>query len=222
MYLWRAADDEGEVPDMIMQHRRDVEAAQKLMKRLIWNWRMVPETVTTDGLLSYAVAPAELGLGDQHRPGRLRENNRRELSPTHPKTGAEDAGFPLAAIGSEIPHNARRRLQHLQHRMSSRQPSNTSPVPYNSPCRVGGCNYCRLNLRGRGLLRPIAVNLSPLWGVLATRDRSLMKRSGFRQRQNGPSISLLRRGIVCCDAVLKLSNAIAAPSLHRRSILPNG
>ena len=80
MYLWRAVDDEGEVLDMIMQHRRDAEAALKLIKRLIWSQRMVPETVTTDGLLSYAVALAELGLADRHRPGRLRENNRAENS----------------------------------------------------------------------------------------------------------------------------------------------
>jgi transposase-like protein len=76
MYLWRAVDDEGEVLDMIMQHRRDAEAALKLIKRLIWSRRMVPKTVTTDGLLSYAAALADLGLEDRHRPGRLRENNR--------------------------------------------------------------------------------------------------------------------------------------------------
>jgi putative transposase len=39
MYLWRAVDDEGEVLDMIMQHRRDTEATLKLIKRLIWSQR---------------------------------------------------------------------------------------------------------------------------------------------------------------------------------------
>jgi putative transposase len=80
MHLWRAVDDEGEVLDMIMQHRRDTEAVLKLIKRLIWSQRMVPEMVTTDGLQSYAAALAALGLGNGHRPGRLRENNRAENS----------------------------------------------------------------------------------------------------------------------------------------------
>jgi putative transposase len=80
LYLWRAVDDEGEVLDMIVQHRRDTEAALKLIKRLLWSQRMMPQTVTTDGLGSYAAALAVLGLEDRHRPGRLCENNRAENS----------------------------------------------------------------------------------------------------------------------------------------------
>ena len=38
MYLWRAVDDEGEVLDMMVQHRRDTEAALKLLKRLLWRY----------------------------------------------------------------------------------------------------------------------------------------------------------------------------------------
>ena len=80
MYLWRAVDDEGEVLDMIMQHRRDTAAALKLLRRLMWSQKMVPQSVTTDGLPSYAAALFDLGLADRHRPGRLRENNQAENS----------------------------------------------------------------------------------------------------------------------------------------------
>jgi len=80
MYLWRAVDDEGEVLDMIVQHRRDTAAALKLLKRLIWSQKMEPTVVVTDGLRSYVSALTELGLEDRHRPGRLRENNRAENS----------------------------------------------------------------------------------------------------------------------------------------------
>jgi putative transposase len=80
MYLWRAVDDEGEVLDMIMQNRRDTAAALKLLRRLMWGQKMVPQTVTTDGLKSNDAALTELGLKDRHRPGRLRENNRVENS----------------------------------------------------------------------------------------------------------------------------------------------
>ena len=37
MYLWRAVDDEGEVLDVVVQRRRDTEAALKLIKRLLRN-----------------------------------------------------------------------------------------------------------------------------------------------------------------------------------------
>ena len=65
---------------MIMQPRRDAEAALKLLKRLLWRQRVKPEWVVTDGLGSYAAALQELDLLDRHRRGRLRENNRAENS----------------------------------------------------------------------------------------------------------------------------------------------
>jgi putative transposase len=80
MYLWRAVDCEGEVLDMIVQHRRDTGAALKLLRRLIWSQKMTPTEIVTDGLKSYVSALTELGLQERHRPGRLRENNRAENS----------------------------------------------------------------------------------------------------------------------------------------------
>ena len=80
MYLWRAVDDEGEVLDVVVQRRRDNEAAVKLLGRLLRNQPVGPERITTDGLASYGSALRELGLKYLHRPGRLRENNRVENS----------------------------------------------------------------------------------------------------------------------------------------------
>lgn len=80
MYLWRAVDDEGEVLDLVVQRRRDTEAALKLLGRLLRNQPIEPERITTDGLASYGAALRELGLSRVHRPGRLRENNRIENS----------------------------------------------------------------------------------------------------------------------------------------------
>ncbi len=80
MYLWRAVDDEGEVLGLVVQRRRDTEAALKLLKRLLHNQPFEPETMTTDGLASYGAALAQMDLRHLHRPGRLRENNRVENS----------------------------------------------------------------------------------------------------------------------------------------------
>jgi transposase-like protein len=79
-YLWRAVDDEGEVLDMIMQRERDTNAALRLLKKLLRNQPVVPESIVTDGLASYGAALGELRLRHLHRPGRLRENNRAENS----------------------------------------------------------------------------------------------------------------------------------------------
>nr|WP_314187508.1 IS6 family transposase [uncultured Brevundimonas sp.] len=80
MFLWRAVDDEGEVLDIVVQHRRDTEAALKLLRRLLRNQPVEPEKIVTDGLGSYSAALDQLCLRHLHSPGRLRENNRAENS----------------------------------------------------------------------------------------------------------------------------------------------
>ena len=80
MYLWRAVDDEGEVLHLVVQRRRDTDAGLRLLKRLLHNQPVEPETSTTDGLAPYGAALDRLGLRYLHRPGRLRENNRVENS----------------------------------------------------------------------------------------------------------------------------------------------
>jgi transposase-like protein len=80
MWLWRAVDDEGEVLDMLVQKRRNTDAAYKLLRRLLKNQGVHPQTVTTDGLASYRSAMKKLGIRDRHRPGGMRQNNRGENS----------------------------------------------------------------------------------------------------------------------------------------------
>ena len=80
MWLWRAVDDEGEVLDVLVQKRRNKHAALKLLRKLLKNQGVHPETITTDKLASYGAAVRELGLTGCHRPGGMRENNRAENS----------------------------------------------------------------------------------------------------------------------------------------------
>lgn len=80
MYLWRAVDDEGEVLDVLVQKRRNKQAALKLLRKLLRNQGIHPETITTDKLASYRAAARDLGLSSRHRAGDMRENNRAENS----------------------------------------------------------------------------------------------------------------------------------------------
>jgi putative transposase len=78
-WLWRAVDDEGEVLDLLVQRRRDKNAAVKLMRKLIKKQGFAPDVLVTDKLRSYGAAKAALGLSALHEQG-VRKNNRAENS----------------------------------------------------------------------------------------------------------------------------------------------
>jgi putative transposase len=79
MYLWRAVDDEGEVLDMLVQRRRDREAAVRLLRKRLRKLGFAPEVLVTDKLRSYGAAIRSIGLACQHEQG-VRRNNRAENS----------------------------------------------------------------------------------------------------------------------------------------------
>jgi transposase-like protein len=80
MFMWRAVDKEGEVLEVLVQKRRNKEAALKLLRKLLKRQGFVPDKIVTDGLRSYSAALRELGATSRHEPGRLRDNNRAENS----------------------------------------------------------------------------------------------------------------------------------------------
>ncbi len=79
LYLWRAVDDEGEVLEVLVQSRRNKKAALKLIRKLLKKQGMLPCTIVTDKLPSYAAALRDLGLCRFHDFGG-RMNNRAENS----------------------------------------------------------------------------------------------------------------------------------------------
>jgi transposase-like protein len=79
VYLWRAIDAEGEVPDVLVQTRRNKRVALKLMRKLLKKYGFVPDKLVTDDLRSYAAAAGHFGIAKRHERGRWR-NNRAENS----------------------------------------------------------------------------------------------------------------------------------------------
>ena len=49
-YLWRAVDQEGNVLDILVQHRRDKKAAKKFFRKLLKELTYVPRVIITDKL----------------------------------------------------------------------------------------------------------------------------------------------------------------------------
>jgi transposase-like protein len=60
LYVWRAVDSEGEVLDILVQPRRDRNAALKLMRKLLKRQGITPAAIVTDKLGSYSSALREL------------------------------------------------------------------------------------------------------------------------------------------------------------------
>ena len=69
MNLWQTVDDEGEVLDVLVQHRRDKAAARKLTRKLLKKQGFALTQVTIDRLRSYGAAFKEIGLSADHKQG---------------------------------------------------------------------------------------------------------------------------------------------------------
>jgi putative transposase len=78
-YLWRAVDQNGVVLDILVQARRDANAAKRFFRRLLKGLQYEPRAIVTDKLPSYEVAKRELLPNAEHRQSRYL-NNRAENS----------------------------------------------------------------------------------------------------------------------------------------------
>jgi transposase-like protein len=65
--LWRAVDQDGVVLDILVQARRDANAAKRFFRRLLKGLQYVPRVIVTDKLRSYGVAQRQLLPGVEHR-----------------------------------------------------------------------------------------------------------------------------------------------------------
>jgi putative transposase len=78
-YLWRAVDQDGNILDILVQRRRDKQAAKRFFRRLLKGLTYVPRVMITDGLKSYGAALRESLPSVEHRQHRYL-NNRAENS----------------------------------------------------------------------------------------------------------------------------------------------
>lgn len=78
-WLWRAVDQDGFVLDVLVQSRRNAEAAWRLMRKLLKAQSHAPRIIITDKLRSYDAAKAKIMPGVEHRSHKGL-NNRAENS----------------------------------------------------------------------------------------------------------------------------------------------
>jgi putative transposase len=89
-YLWRAADQDGEVVDVYLQAKRDGAAAKRFFKRLLRSHGAEPRKIVTDKLRSYPVAHREVIPESIHDTSQY-ANNRAEQS--HEVTRVRERGM---------------------------------------------------------------------------------------------------------------------------------
>jgi len=78
-YLWRAVDQDGDVLDILVQPRRNRQAAARFFRRLLKRQGRVPTRLVTDKLRSYAAAHRRTIPSVRHCTAQY-ANNRAEVS----------------------------------------------------------------------------------------------------------------------------------------------
>ena len=78
-YLWRAVDQDGHILDILVQRRRNKQAAKIFFRKLLKGLTYVPRVIITDKLASYSAAKREVMPSIEHRQRRYL-NNRAENS----------------------------------------------------------------------------------------------------------------------------------------------
>jgi putative transposase len=78
-WLWRAVDQDGYVPDEIVQNRRNAKAAKRLLTCLLKKQGVAPKRMITDKLRSYGAAKRQVMPDVEHRSHKGL-NNRAENS----------------------------------------------------------------------------------------------------------------------------------------------
>jgi putative transposase len=143
-YLWRAIDQDGQVVDVLLQRRRDGQAAKRFFKRLLRGSGSEPRRIVTDNLRSYGVAHREIMPDTIHDTSQY-ANNRAELS--HQPTRVRERGMRRFKSVHQAQrflstHAAVHNLFNLgRHSISAKHyrffRARSLPLGYNAPLRLG-------------------------------------------------------------------------------------
>ena len=114
-YLWRAVDQAGSVLDILVQSRRDKQAAKRFFRKLLKGLAYVPRVVITDKLASYGAAKGTVKLsllggdGDPKVGNDRRIRDRIQLVPalTTASTGPAWGDFVQSKLNVTVPLPAR-------------------------------------------------------------------------------------------------------------------
>jgi putative transposase len=132
-WLWRAVDQAGVVLDVLVQRRRDKQAAKRLLRKLLKKQMRPPRVMITDKLASYGAAKREIMPGIEHRQHKGL-NNRAENShqPTRRRERhMKQFNLPVRRSASSLP-TIRSTTSSVSAAITSLPPSTEFPGPKHS------------------------------------------------------------------------------------------
>jgi hypothetical protein len=145
-YLWRAADQDGNVLDILVTSRRDTKAATRFFRKLLTGLEYMPRVLITDKLRSYGAAHRVMMPSVEH-PQSKYLNNRAENS-HQPNPGAGTGDETLHLTRPTRSGSCQRSAGY--HRTSG--PAATGSTPRNTAARWPSAS--RPETRSPGLPRP--------------------------------------------------------------------
>ena len=101
--LWRAVDADGMVLDILVQERRNREAAEAFLRRVAGEYPAEPRVIVTDKLASYGSAIKAVLPRTEHRTHKGLKQQGRELPPAHAPAGASPATVRIAWARPTLP-----------------------------------------------------------------------------------------------------------------------
>jgi putative transposase len=125
-YLWRAVDQDGVVLDILVQERRDAQAAKRFFRQLLKGLQYVPRVIVTDRLRSYGVAQRQILPKVELRQSRYL-NNRAENS--HRSTATPRTPEATVQVTEASPGFSLRSLVHLWPLSSASAPTGSQRLP---------------------------------------------------------------------------------------------
>ena len=115
-YLWRAVDQDGEVLDILVQPRRNKQAAKKFFRKLLNKHPYGPRLIITDKLRSYTAAKGRDTPDCQTHTGQRQKQSCGEFASANTGTRAAHARIQVCRTCPAIPGKFRYHFIFLQSR----------------------------------------------------------------------------------------------------------
>lgn len=101
-YLWRAVDAEGNVLDILMQQRRDTNAAKRFFRKLLKQQGFTPRVIVTNKLKSYEAAKKQVLKSVEHRQHKGLNNRAENSHDSDSNTRATHAAIQISRASATI------------------------------------------------------------------------------------------------------------------------
>jgi transposase-like protein len=105
-WLWRAMDQTGIVLDVLVQRRRNKQAAKRLLRKLLKKQMRPPRVMITDKLASYRAAKREV-MPSIASPAQGTEQQSGKLAPADAPTRAANEAIQISRSGAALPLSPR-------------------------------------------------------------------------------------------------------------------